>query len=302
VTVTLGGDIVGGGTVKATKKGGTVTATLGPYDVLNLESDGIPGDLTGTAVESSSPVAVFTGGERGIAPYDTPNLPQPPGYDPKQLCCTDHLEEQLFPISSMGKTFIITRSPIRSQGWTEPDIIRFVGLAQAAQVTTNLPPPDNSFTLNPGQMRETWTTNDFIVLSTQPIGVAQILVSQGYTHQYETGGDPSLTVFPPIDQYRSEYLFLVPTSWQKNYVVFSAPQGTLLSIDGQSPSSCVVSPAGSINGTMWESQRCPITEGAHRLRGNKAFGVVAYGYGPVGSYAFVGGADVKKIYAPPPLH
>jgi len=31
------------------------------------------------------------------------------------------------------------------------------------------------------------------------------------------------------------------------------------------------------------------------------FGITAYGYGPVGSYAFAGGADVKRIYQPPPL-
>lgn len=302
VTVTLGGDVVAGGTIKATKKGGTITATLGPFDVLNLESDGIPGDLTGTIVESTSPVAVFTGGERGIAPYDTPNLPQPPNYDPKSLCCTDHLEEQLLPVTSMGKTFVIARSPVRSNGWVEPDIIRFMGVAQTAQVATNLPSPDDSFSLAPGQMRETWTTKDFVVQSTQPIMVAQILVSQGYTYNWSVGGDPSLTIFPPIDQYRADYLFLVPPSWAKNYVTLSVPQGGTLTIDGQPLPSCEMQTAGPLGMTSWNALRCPVTEGAHRIHGTKAFGVVAYGYGPVGSYAFVGGADVKKIYTPPPLH
>src|SRR5581483_10686070 len=102
VTLTVPPLFVGGGGVMATKRGGTVKVTLDPYEVLNLESDGIPGDLTGTTVESSAPVVVFTGGERGIAPYDTPNLPKPPNYDPMQLCCTDHLEEQLLPITSAG--------------------------------------------------------------------------------------------------------------------------------------------------------------------------------------------------------
>jgi hypothetical protein len=60
--------------------------------------------------------------------------------------------------------------------------------------------------------------------------------------------------------------------------------------------------AGPLGMTTWNALRCPITEGAHRIGGTKPFGVVAYGYGPVGSYAFVGGADVKKIYVPPPLH
>ena len=71
VTVTLGGPIVAGGTIPARAKGGKITATLGPFEVLNLESDGIPGDLTGTVVTASAPVAVFTGGERGIAPLQS---------------------------------------------------------------------------------------------------------------------------------------------------------------------------------------------------------------------------------------
>jgi hypothetical protein len=37
------------------------------------------------------------------------------------------------------------------------------------------------------------------------------------------------------------------------------------------------------------------------LTGDKPFGVTAYGYGAAGSYAFVGGSNVKKIYVPPPI-
>jgi len=37
----------------------------------------------------------------------------------------------------------------------------------------------------------------------------------------------------------------------------------------------------------------------HALKGKQTFGVVAYGYGPAGSYAFPGGADVEPIYTPP---
>lgn len=302
VTVTLGGDIVGGGGIMATKKGGTVKMTLDPYEVLNLESDGIPGDLTGTTVESSAPVVVFTGGERGIAPYDTPNLPKPPNYDPMQLCCTDHLEEQLLPITSAGKKFVVARSPVRSKGSTEPDILRFQGLAQTVTIQTNLPPPDNVFTLKAGEMRETWTVTDFTATGNAPFAIAQILVSQGYTSSPDVGGDPSLTIFPPVDQYRANYLFLVPTSWVKNIVALSIPDGGTVSIDGKPLGSCDTASAGTVDGTPYTAQRCVVSEGVHRLQGNKPFGLVAYGYGPAGSYAFVGGADVKKIYEPPPLH
>jgi hypothetical protein len=35
------------------------------------------------------------------------------------------------------------------------------------------------------------------------------------------------------------------------------------------------------------------------MKGDKPFGVIAYGYGPAGSYAFPGGADAEAIYVPP---
>ena len=37
----------------------------------------------------------------------------------------------------------------------------------------------------------------------------------------------------------------------------------------------------------------------HAMVGDKPFGITAYGYGRAGSYAFVGGANVTKIYDPP---
>jgi hypothetical protein len=305
VRVTLGGPIVGGGGIAALPKGGVVEQVLGPFDVLNLESSGIPGDLSGTIVESNAPVAVFTGGERGIAPMaDGP--PKPPSYTRDGFCCTDHLEEQLFPVTAGGRSFVITRSPIRSTGgYVEPDLLRFMGVAATTTVKTSLPAPDDTFTLEPGQVRDTWTTKDITVEATEPVMIGQVLVSQGFTENPTEGGDPSLTIFPPVEQYRRDYLFNVPSSWQKNWVVIAAPVGSKVTIDGADPAGCVVAPAGNaggvVSGKSYEARRCPVGEGAHRMAGNAPFGIVAYGYGSRGSYAFVGGANVRKIYEPPPL-
>jgi hypothetical protein len=63
----------------------------------------------------------------------------------------------------------------------------------------------------------------------------------------------------------------------------------------------VIESAGTVDGVAYESRRCQVSEGVRRVVGNKPFGVTAYGYGNAGSYAFVGGADVKPIYTPPPL-
>jgi len=300
VRVTLGQAIVAGGAIATPKKKGEVVEiTLNPFDVLNLESDGMPGDMTGTIVEADAPVAVFSGTEGSIAPVSDA-VPKPPGSDGSR-CCVDHLEEQVFPVTAMGKKFVVTRSPIRSTtSYREPDILRFMGVAETATITTSLPAPFDKFTLAPGEMKETWTTNDITVVSTAPIAIAQILVSQEYVDGAYSG-DPSLTIFPAVEQYRQNYLFLVPPKWTKNYVVVSAQVGSEVKLDGAVPTDCVVEPAGTIDGVTYEARRCPVKEGVRRLTGDKPFGVTAYGYGTAGSYAFVGGADVKPIYTPPPL-
>ncbi|MBK6517749.1 MAG: IgGFc-binding protein [Polyangiaceae bacterium] len=307
VTVKPSWKIKGNPPIAATPAGGDITVTLGPFDVLNLETDDgtlqddpkTVADLSGSAVYSSKPVAVFSGVESTQAPGAW-EIPTYPGWSDEDTCCLDHLEDQMFPVEAIGMKYVITRSPIRStSGFREPDIIRFVGAAETANVQTTLPPPYNSFSIAPGEVVTTWTQSDITVTSDKPVIVGQLLIA----NQYVDGpyiGDPSLTIFPPVEQYRQEYVILTPGSWSANYVVISAEVGSMVTIDGAAPAGCVVEPAGSIDGVSYESRRCPLSEGAHQLNGDKPFGITAYGYGSAGSYAFAGGADVQKIYEPPP--
>ncbi len=301
--------IKGNPPIAKTNPGGLIEATLGPFDVLNLETDDATlqeatnpatTDLSGTAVEADQPVAVWSGVESTGAgvPKDAPKAPD---WKDGDTCCLDHLEDQMMPMESLGKRYVVTRSPVRSTGgYIEPDIIRFVGAAAKAVVKTNLPAPYDFFTINPGQVLTTWTQTDFVMESDEPLYVGQILVS----NQYLGGaykGDPSLTVFPPAEQARSEYVILTPSGWTESWVVISAEAGSKVVMDGTETSICEVNQAGTLGGKTYESRRCKVKAGVHRLTGDRAFGIVAYGYGNAGSYAFAGGADVKKIYVPPPI-
>ncbi|RLB59763.1 MAG: hypothetical protein DRI90_15000 [Deltaproteobacteria bacterium] len=310
VTVRPSWRVKGNGAIPLTQPGETIQVELGAFDVLNLETDDatfaegnqpLVADLTGTTVEASKPVAVFGGVESTSAPYHV-DIPTFPGWNSEDSCCLDHLEEQMFPLESIGTRFVITRSPIRSTGsWAEPDVLRFVGAAAPATVTTNLPAPFDTFTLQPGEVRDTWTDTDVVVIASEPVLIAQVLISQGYVDgPYK--GDPALTMFPPVEQYRTEYVFLTPGSWIENWVVIAAEIGSQITIDGSVPTNCIVSTAISLEGTNYEARRCPLNEGVHQLSGDLPFGIAAYGYGSAGSYAFTGGADVKHIYEPPPLN
>ncbi len=292
--------------IDATPAGGEINVTIGAFDVLNLETDDgtmqddpmTIADLSGTAVYTNKPVAVFSGVETTGSPgaFDIPTYP---GWD-GESCCLDHLEDQLFPVESIGTKYAIPRSPVRStSGYREPDIIRFVGAAEVANVTTTLPSPFNSFTLQPGEVRTTYTQSNFTATADKPFQIGQILISNNYVDGPYIG-DPSLTVFPPVDQYRTEYVILTPGSWTQNWVVIVAEVGSSVQLDGGPTTSCASEPAGTVDGTSYESRKCSLVEGVHTLTADEPFGIVAYGYGSAGSYAFVGGADVKKIYEPPP--
>ena len=307
VTVKPSWRIRGNPPIDPTPAGGEIVVNLGPFDVLNLETDDATlqddpatiADLTSTIVESSQPVAVFSGVESTGAPGSV-DVPEPPGGS--ESCCLDHLEDQMFPIESVGSKYVIPRSPLRSSGsFREPDVLRFLGVAETATVTTNLPAPYDSFVLEPGEVVTTWTQNDVIVDATKPVMIGQILVSQGHVDGASTG-DPALTVFPPVDQFRTEYVILTPSSWTTNWVVIAVEVDADVTLDGSSTDGCTKEPSGVLDGITYETRRCPLSVGVHRLTSDgTAFGIVAYGYGSAGSYAFVGGADVKRIYDPPPL-
>jgi hypothetical protein len=205
------------------------------------------------------------------------------------------------PVTALGKEFAIGRSPIRSTdpSWKEPDIVRVIATTDNTQVTTNLPPPNDSFTLNARQHRTFGATTGFALKATNAIQVASYLVSQQFVKQGWTG-DPSQLLHPAAEQHRKEYVFLVPATFNTNYIVFAKPKAGMVTLDGVplamlEQSGCTYAPIGTVAGVEYEQITCPASEGHHVVTGDKPFGLSVYGYYNVGSYAFVGGSDVKII-------
>jgi len=105
---------------------------------------------------------------------------------------------------------------------------------------------------------------------------------------------------PAAEQFRKSYVFLVPATFEKNYIVLSKPKAAMAILDGVAlaqaeQSGCVYAPIGTVNNVEYEQVTCPAHEGHHVVTANLAFGLSVYGYYNVGSYAFVGGSDVKII-------
>jgi hypothetical protein len=202
------------------------------------------------------------------------------------------------PASALGKKFAVTRSPQRSTAddYVEVDVWRILADKPGTTVTTSLPAPWSSFTLDENQMVEFWSQTNFVLEASEPVLLAQFLVSQ------DSGpgtGDPSLTFMPPVDQARAQYVFLVPETYDKNYAVVGRATGASVKIDDQEVpgefGDCQVTAIGTIGTTSYEALVCPLEAGIHRLVADQPVSLVAYGYGMTGSIAYVGGADVKQI-------
>lgn len=302
-----GGD--SGATILATAPGMPIEFTVGPYDVVNLASDqpkvsitecfgflDRDGDFTGSQVISDKPVIVFSSLERGSGTGGA-SPPDPPGWD-GESCCTDHLEQQMFPTTALGWDFAISRSPVRSTGssYEEPDIYRVMATVDGTTVTTSLPAPNNQFTLNAGEYRPFHAFGGFTVRADGgAIMVGQFLLSQGYVPG--GNGDPTFIVFPAADQHREEYVFLVPTTFEDNYMVLSMPEGAAVEIDGFSEfgPECEERPIGNLDGVIYKQMTCRLDEGVHTVVASEPVGLSVYGYYNVGSYGYPGGSDVKII-------
>jgi hypothetical protein len=328
VDVTLATDIIGGGGIAPAKKGDTVHVVLDKYQVLNLETGAFNADFTGSTVVADQKVAVFTGSEASDVPrFDT--LAQ-------RRCCADHLEEQLFPESSFGQSFVAVKSPLRSKvvaaaGWKvavaqmEPEYWRIVAAHDGTVVHTNLPVPQDLITLDRGQDVILESPGDFTVQATKPITFAQFPPSQQATGIPSTlpdgtrppGGDPSSITIPPVEQWRSNYLILIPDKYNFDSLLLAAPSTARLRYDGmalEDALDCEFQPAGTLaNGPdgadlQYVAIRCMLShptttgpgtqdDGVHYLEsaGGEHFGLVVWGWDSFVSYGYPGGTNVSPI-------
>lgn len=246
---------------------------LNAFDVLNLETDVLNGDFTGTRVRTTDgkPVAVFTGSEASDAPrFDS--------YATRR-CCADHLEEQLIPDRSVGDSYIIARMPPRTVALNrafitddsvaevdEPEFVKVLAVSEGmTRIDTSLPAVGGvgslSFNLTQGQSRILTVPppsgmgtgyvpgrfDGFVLEADKPVAVLQALPSQqavGIPNQFP-GGDPAILVVPPKDQYRNEYVFLTPDLYAFDFVVITGPADAVVLLDGEplDASNCTVSAA-----------------------------------------------------------
>jgi hypothetical protein len=292
VRVTPSTDVMAGDNVTAIKKGTPYTLTLHEFETLNLEgadfaTSGMT-DFTGTRIEADGPLAVWSGVE-----CTTINPDPPP--DPMKTCCCDHLEEQLFPRSSLGSNYVVARSASRNHSSGDPEYFRIMALTDGTTVNTSLAGANAAFTLNAGEMKQVMVNDDFIVQASKAIMIGQFQISQDSSAAGT--GDPSFALVPPTAQHRSDYIFLVPSGYSENWMVMSIAAGGTVNLDGAPLSAgCERQSAGKIGSVVYDALRCPVPVGSHRVTSTSTFGLVVQGFGPGPvSYAYTGGMEFQSV-------
>ncbi len=294
VTITPSIATLGGGPAVPAGTPGTPFTVHLPLagDYVQIASNADQQNLGGTLVEtaSSTPVGVFVGHECALIPTN--------------LCCCDHLEEQIFGIQTWGEGYVAARIPHRGPP-VEPCVWQIVAGNDPVDLTftahadvTGLPGPTtlpaggkirfevSGTPANPG---------DFEVSGSDAFLLTQYMMSSEASPQ-PLFGDPAMVQAVPVEQYLDSYVVLVPGTWENDYLIITRPVGATVSVDGTSVDAWPTwSEIAAIGGGSYEAVRLLVPDGVRLLEGSEPFGVVVVGFDQWDSYAYPGGLDQEQI-------
>ncbi len=360
VNVTVPAPTLGSADVPAMGVGGSKTFFLNQFDALNIETNAYGADLTGAIVLASHPVSVFGGSEAANAPntnhccpggkcayhqqwlecadrddclcewpaqkLDPPReVPCADNYDciSYNTCCADHLEMQMFPANTWGTKYLATLSYPRG---SELDVWRIMAAADNTQLTT-YPSRTDKWVLNKGEFIEFESDENFEIFGKKPLLVGQFLAAQqapdpGSGDNDAKTGDPTFILAVPVEQFRSEYVFLAPDKYMFDCVNIIARPGVPVFLDGRElraedltfrtiralqadmkelgytqPSQFGVQFGDYrlIGQGEWAVWRLVIADGVHTAWSEKPFGVISYGYDQYVSYGYPAGLNLQDL-------
>ena len=290
--------------------GGSVTVTLNAHEAAIIQTEGggfgSPSpDLSGSKITSNSPIAVFSTHQCS--------------FYPEAIAACDHLEEELIPAATLGRQYVMVPPKTRGRRQLPTEVIYWKILSTEADTRITLSEPfadlhpvAPGFTgvpncrdfLEPDGVTLVLGENGYCEFGTQlPVAASSnnlievmgIMVGQDATSGSvgfgDHAGDPSIYLLAPDLQYRDDYLFLTPGTYANDYVTITADADTVLTLDGQPVN---LGDATPVPGTSRVYKHVTLEDGAHRLHGDKPFGIVVYAFDDYVSYAFTGGLNLHK--------
>lgn len=236
-------------------------------------------DLSGTRIAADHPIAMFGGHVCAYVPTSA------------QAC--DHLEVQIPPTQSWGRSFV--SAPMGDGNIVGVNVVRVLPAFDDTTITVSPPQGGTSGgTFSPGSFLEFDASGPFEVTGSGAVLVAQYLRGQYASEPAAARGDPALTVLVPSEQYREDYTFILPSSYNaatngQNHLLIVRPPGLALTLDG----AAVTASFTAIGGR--EVAVVPVPGGTHSIVGEEPFGLIAYGLGSFTSYAMPAGLNLEPI-------
>jgi hypothetical protein len=256
------------------------------------------GNLSGSRVAASAPVAVFSGNVATIEPQ--------PGVA-GQSCCADHLEHQMLPLTAWGNEY--TAAPAPAPGNAAVDNragFRITGAYDGTSLIYSGTTPVGAPTvINAYETLRFEANAGFTVRSADPnksFALTQFLLSnQAIAGVFGQDGDPAMIAVPAAAQFQDRYIFATPAGYGSNFVTIYRRVGTPIELDGVEIAGTWKS-AGTIAGAAWEFTHRQLGVGSHSIRSldEAPFGIIAIGYDEDVSYGYPGGSGFEGLSEPPP--
>lgn len=267
-----------------------------------IDEGNTSGDMTGTKITSTKPIAVFAGHQRATVP-----IMVFAGGNPSRDC----LISQMLPVKAWGKNaFLVPYVQEPDIVATGSDLYRILAAYDSTRLYI-----DSSYIgiLNSGEFIEGSLIAPAFVFADKPIMVGQ------FKKTSKDGGDmaisdPFFMIMPPKEQFMNSYRIINSQSYMldfdmfpptyskvfiKQYIGIVIPDSSkrTVKIDGTSvdPRLFLRIPYSSFS-----YANVPVNDGVHEVEADDKFGITIYGYGYANSYGYTGGMSFMPYDLQPP--
>lgn len=273
--------------------GESYTIRLDKGDLYSAMSRGTGGDLSGSLITATKPVAVMAGNTCTQLP------------DNRYPAC-DYLAEMLMPTEAWGLSYHSVPFATRTKGdyhrifASEPNTDIYINGVKVADLTTA-----------GGQKGSGWI--DFLpperavldIRASKPILVAQYNNSQTYDG---AKSDPFMIALTPVEQFRTSFTFSTPAvEFPNNYLTVVTDSAGYAGIEVRRGSSTIWEPlsrlfvgtprafTSTIGGRRYVGLTMEITPGVYTMRGPLPFTAYVYGLSTFASYGYPAGMGTRVL-------
>ncbi|MBK6917508.1 MAG: IgGFc-binding protein [Deltaproteobacteria bacterium] len=248
------------------------------------------GNLSGTTVHASAPVAVFAGNVATAIPAEIDG------------CCADHLEHQLLPATAWGSRYAVAPPPHPEGSGDAPAVYRFAAGERGSTLSYCPARPDGApDELAPGETFAFTTAVPFTVFADDRDDAFEITRFTLSNSALGDGGagDPAMVIVTPLGQHEPRSLFVVPEGYAANFITVVVPGEGAVRLDGEPIEAASFAALGIVDGVQHRYAQLPLSAGAHTLEAEAPADVTVYGIDEAVGYAFAGGSGVRILSVPP---